>query len=78
LKINKVILSSGNLSGLESGDELEVFDNTRIIKGRDGQKFFLHGQKIGEIKVVAVEADSAQAVVVSDNGIKLGSSVRVK
>ncbi len=74
----KVILSSGNFSGLKPGDELEVFDNTRIITGRGGQKFFVHGQKIGEIKVVAVEANSAQAVVVSDDGIKLGSSVRVK
>ena len=75
---DKVILSSGNLSGLEPGDELEVFDNTRIIKGRDGQKFFVHGKKVGEIKVVAVDADSAQAVVVSDDGIKSGSSVHVK
>ena len=75
---DKIILSSGNMSGLEPGDELEVFDNTRIIKGRDGQKFFVHGQKIGEIRVVAVKADSAEAVVVSDNGIKSGSSVRVK
>ena len=78
LEDDTVILSSGNLSGLEPGDELEVFDNTRIIKGRDGQKFFVHGKKIGEIKVVAVEADSTQAVVVSNKGIKEGSSVRVK
>lgn len=75
---DKVSLSSGKLSGLEPGDELEVFDNTRIIKGRDGQKFFVHGKRIGEIKVVTVEAGSAQAVVVSDDGIQVGSSVRVK
>ncbi|MGD2186354.1 MAG: hypothetical protein PVI71_09505, partial [Desulfobacterales bacterium] len=75
---DKIILSSGDMSGLRSGDELEVFDNTRIIKGRDGQKFFVHGKKIGEIRVVAVDADSARAIVVSDKGIKVGSSVRVK
>ena len=75
---DKVSLSSGKLSGLEPGDELEVFDNTRIIKGRDGQKFFVHGKRIGEIKVATVEAGSAQAVVVSDDGIQVGSSVRVK
>ncbi len=73
-----VILSSGNLSGLEPGDELEVFDNSRIIKGRDGQKFFVRGKKLGEVKVVAVEDESSEAVVVSDKGIKEGSSVRVK
>lgn len=73
-----VTLSSGNLSGLEPGDELEVFDNSRIIKGRDGERFFVHGKKIGEVKVIAVEAESSRAAVISDEGIKAGSSVRVK
>jgi hypothetical protein len=75
---DKVVLSAGDMSGLKPGDELEVFDNTRILKGRDGQQFFIHGEKIGEIRIVAVEPDSSEAVVVSDNGIKTGSSVRVK
>jgi hypothetical protein len=75
---DKVMLSVGDMSGLKPGDELEVFDNTRILKGRDGQQFFIHGKKIGEIRIVAVETDSSEAVVVSDNGIKTGSSVRVK
>jgi hypothetical protein len=75
---DKIILSAGKMSGLKPGDELEVFDNTRILKGRDGQKFFVHGKKIGEIKIVAVESGRSEAVAVSDNGIKTGSSVRVK
>ena len=75
---DKIMLSAGNMSGLKPGDQLEVFDNARILKGRDGQQFFVHGKKIGEIKIVAVEPDRSEAVVVSDNGIKTGSSVRVK
>jgi hypothetical protein len=75
---DKIILSAGDMSGLKPGDELEVFDSTRILKGRDGQRFFVHGKKIGEVKIVAVEPDRSEAVVVSDNGIKTGSSVRVK
>ena len=75
---NQITLSSGKISGLKPGDHLEVFDNTRILKGRDGQKFLVHGKKIGEIKVIAVEANRTQAAVISDNGIKTGSSVRVK
>jgi hypothetical protein len=75
---DKIILSAGNMAGLKPGDELEVFDNTRILKGRDGQQFFVHGKKIGEIRIVAVKPDRSEAVVVSDNGIKTGSSVRVK
>jgi len=74
----KVILSAGDAAGLKPGDVLEVFDNSRILKGRDGQQFFVHGKKIGEIRIVAVKPDRSEAAVVSDNGIKTGSSVRVK
>lgn len=74
----KILLSAGNMSGLKPGDELEVFDNARILKGRDGEQFFVHGKKIGEVRIVAVESDRSEAEVVSDNGIKTGSSVRVK
>jgi hypothetical protein len=74
----KVILSAGDAAGLNPGDVLEVFDNSRILKGRDGQQFFVHGKKVGEIRIVAVKPDSSEAEVVTDNGIKTGSSVRVK
>ena len=75
---DKIILSSGSRSGLEPGDEFEVFDTSRILEGRNGQRFFYHGQKTGEIRIVDVEPDKAQAVIVSDEGIKTGNSVRVK
>jgi hypothetical protein len=75
---DKIILSAGSRSGLESGDEFEVFDTSRILEGRNGQRFFYHGQKTGEIRIVEVEPDNAQAVIVSDEGIKKGNSVRVK
>jgi hypothetical protein len=75
---DKIILSSGSRSGLEPGDEFEVFDTSRILEGRNGQRFFYHGQKTGEIRIVDVEPNKAQAVIVSDKGIKTGNSVRVK
>jgi hypothetical protein len=75
---DKIVLSSGSRSGLEPGDEFEVFDTSRIIEGRDGQRFFYHGQKTGEIRIVEVEPNKAKAVIVSDKGIKTGNSVRVK
>jgi len=75
---DKIILSSGSRSGLEPGDEFEVFDTSRILEGRNGQRFFYHGQKTGEIRIVDVEPNNAQAVIVSDKGIKMGNSVRVK
>jgi hypothetical protein len=75
---NKVVLSAGSISGLEPGDELEVFDNSRIMKGRDGQRFFVHGPKTGRIRIESVKPRMSEAVVISNNGIKTGSSVRVK
>jgi len=75
---NKVILSAGSIAGLEPGDEFEVFDNSRILKGRDDQQFFVHGPKTGRIRIVSVKPHTSEAVVVSNKGIKTGSSVRVK
>jgi len=75
---DKVTLSSGSMVGLEKGDALEVFDTSRILKGRNGQQFFVHGQKVGEIKIIEVEPNMANATVVKNDGIKTGNSVRVK
>jgi hypothetical protein len=51
---------------------------SRIIEGRDGQRFFFHGQKTGEIRIIEVEPNKAKAVIVSDKGIKTGNLVQVK
>jgi len=75
---DKIVLSAGSRVGLEPGDEFEAFDTSRIIDGRDGQRFFYHGKKTGEIRIVEVEPNKAEAVIVSDEGIKTGNSVRVK
>jgi hypothetical protein len=75
---DQIILSSGSQSGLEPGDEFEVFDTSRILEGQNGQRFFYHGLKTGEIRIVDVEPNKARAVIVSDKGIKTGHSVRVK
>jgi len=75
---DKIILSAGSRAGLEPGDEFDVFDTSRIIEGLNGQRFFFHGQKTGEIRIVEVEPNKAKAVIVSDEGIKTGDSVQVK
>ncbi|MGD9056656.1 MAG: hypothetical protein PVJ41_11135 [Desulfobacterales bacterium] len=71
-------LSAGSDAGLAPGDEFHVYDTSRVLKGLSGQRFFVRGQKIGEIKITEVEADKARAVIVTNRGIKPGSSVRVK
>jgi hypothetical protein len=75
---DQIVLSAGSRSGLEPGDEFEVFDTSRILEARNGQRFFSHGQKIGEIRIVEVEPDKARAGIITNRGIKAGDAVRVK
>lgn len=74
----KIIISAGSIAGLEPGDELVVYDNSRIIKGRDGQQFFVHGPQTGRIRIESVKPRKSVAIAISNKGIKTGSAVRVK
>lgn len=71
-------ISSGNRVGLRPGTILEVYDSSRIIEGLEGQRFFVPGLKIGEVEVVAISADSAEAKRIEGEAIKKGSTVRRK
>ena len=75
---NKIIVSSGEGAGLKQGDILEVYDISNVFQGAQGQRFFVPGLKTGEVEITAVSADKAEAVVVSGDKIKPGSSVRPK
>jgi hypothetical protein len=56
----------------------EVFDSSEIFDGSAGQRFFIPGLKIGEIKVTAVFADRAEAIKVSGDNIIEGSFIGPK
>lgn len=71
-------ISSGSTAGLAKGDELDVYDTSRVLKGVSGQQYFIRGQKIGEVKIIEVESNQARATITTNRGIKPGSSVRVK
>ncbi len=73
-----LIISSGTTAGLATGDEFDVFDTSRVLKGLSGQRYFVRGQKIGEVKITEVESNQARAAIITNRGIKPGSSVRVK
>jgi len=75
---NEIIISSGERVGLKQGDILEVYDISNVFQGAQGQRFILPGLKTGEVEITAVSADKAEAVVVSGDKIKPGSSVRPK
>lgn len=75
---DSIIISSGKSSGLILGDELEVYDSRNIFEGKDGQKFFIPGPKIGEIKITALYPDKAEASIISGKSIKAGNTVKTK
>ena len=75
---DKIIISSGKRSGLILGDKLEVYDSGNIFEGKDSQKFFIPGPKIGEIKITALYPDKAEAALISGKNIKVGSTVKIK
>jgi hypothetical protein len=75
---NKIILSSGETSGLVVGQVLEVFDSSEIIQGMDGHRFFMPGPKTGEIKISEVYEDSAEAVIGIDSVVQIGNLVKTK
>ena len=74
----KFLISSGSEIGLEVGDELEVYDSSRIIEGVGGQRFFTPGLKIGEIEILSLTEKSAEAGLISGENIVKGSTVRRK
>ncbi|MBU4420640.1 MAG: hypothetical protein KKH84_06500 [Proteobacteria bacterium] len=75
---DKIIISSGKRSGLILGDKLEVYDSGNIFEGKDSQKFFIPGPKIGEIKITALYPDRAEATLISGKSIKVGSTVKIR
>ena len=74
----KITLSSGETSGIELGQVLEVFDSSEIIQGKNDRRFFMPGPKTGEITITKVFDYSAEAVMGSDSVVQVGNMVKIK
>lgn len=75
---DKIMISSGKRAGLEPGDEFEVYNSGGVFQGAGGHRFFIPGLKASEIKITAVSANMAEAVRISGQDIREGSSIRPK
>jgi hypothetical protein len=75
---NQIMINSGGKVGLKTGDLFDVFDSSGIFNGAAGQRFFIPGSKIGEIKITAVYPDTAEAMLVSGHDIRAGYTIRTK
>ena len=73
-----IIISSGKNAGLEQGMTLNVYDTGNLIKGIEGERFFLPGAIKGEIRITYAHPDRAEAITIQDNGIQVGSPVKLK
>ena len=72
---NDVTLSCGEMQGITSGSQFEVYDSAGIIDSYRGQKFFVPGYKIGEIEINRVRVDHSTAKVLTKNPLPVGSVV---
>lgn len=75
---DKISISSGGRIGLKRGDILEVYDSSQIMEGVEGERFYLPGSKVGEIKLTAVSENSATAVPIMGRDLKANSFLRLK
>lgn len=78
ISADKIIISSGTRAGLKPGDEFDVYDSSGVLQGAEGHRFFIPGLKTGEIKLTSVFANTAEAVRISGQDIRKGSSIRLK
>jgi len=72
---NQIIISGGEKAGLKPGQLFEVFNTSRVMQGADGQRFYLRGEKTGEIRIKIVHENKAEAVIVSSQLIMPGNSI---
>lgn len=73
---DKVILSSGQNAGIESGQRFKVYRRGKMIEGKSGERFYLPGSETGEIRIVSVDPDRAEAIAESGDVLLKGASVR--
>ena len=74
----KVVISSGRDTGIIPGDILEVYASANTIVGLNGRKFFLPGLKSGEIKITAIYPRRSEAIIISGDNIREGSTVEYR
>ncbi|MBN2123437.1 MAG: hypothetical protein JW821_04030 [Deltaproteobacteria bacterium] len=72
------IVNAGRDVGVSSGKVFEVFERGDPVHSVTGRSFFLVGEKVGEIKTVAVQDRYCSAVPLSGEGIRAGHIVRAK
>ena len=72
---DQVLIASGETVGIKAGDVFNLFENEEIITGAAGQHFYKPGKNCGQIEVVNVYPEYAEAAIIKNDGIKVGNTV---
>jgi hypothetical protein len=75
---DKIIIPAGINVGIKAGDVFYVYRNDDTIQGFEGQRFFVPGIKIGEIKIITVSPEQSEAVLLTGKNIVPGCSISPK
>jgi hypothetical protein len=68
----RVFVPSGRQAGVGEGDRLVLFEGRRRLEGRQGERFIAPGYKLGEIRIVAVSEQMAEATVPNPVKVQVG------
>ena len=73
----EVIIDKGAGSGIREGDVLAAYEESRPVKGMDGEILTMKTKKIGNMKVIKVEGNHSVCKICSGSGrIKRGTIVK--
>lgn len=67
---NRVLLPAGSGVGLRVGDRLTVFEGQHMLQNQEGMPFWVPGFQIGQIEIVHVTRQKAEAKVLTASGDK--------
>jgi hypothetical protein len=73
-----VFLPFGKSIGIKKGEILEIHDGGQVVENFKGQRFILHGKKIGEIRITRIEEKSSTGEIISGKDIQAGNLVKYK
>lgn len=68
----RVFVPSGRQTGVREGDRLLLFEGRRRLEGQQGEKFIAPGYELGEIRIVAVSDQMAEATVPNAVNVQVG------
>ncbi len=74
----ELTISAGRGTGLREGQRLEVYSPGRSLVNREGQRFFLPGEKIGEARIREVGEIRSVARLEEAPAAEIGAVVRLK